>query len=381
MYTFYSEIQNVPMPAGMARTDHSRLLKSWTRAWRQAGWNPIVLDEQDAMKHPEYNKIKVLVEQTGAGAYNQLCFLRWLALAQVGGGWMSDYDVFPLHDFRNEGDIKHLPNKGTLTLHNRLCPSLVSGSGAEWLRVAKEMIGCAAAQTIDSDQKALVVLSKQHPGVFEQDWSVTQTVFNATLWNEGDCSEQTPLSMRAVHFAHSPIKKAIREGLLPVGWTIRNRAEVANHFMNQWLQHCGQRKIFQQDAGLLAASRGVGGANNVQVLSKQPHSTPDASTTIGFDPRSTNSQELHRAAAAANKVTAANSSTLVKLVANTTHAAVPSATETPKDLSSGMASKTETSAVTDSSNGAAAPVSTSRLSAAHNRVAAAQARATVRRHT
>jgi hypothetical protein len=179
---------------------------------------------------------------------------------------MSDYDSFPLHDFRSEGvrvdaggDLKgalRLPNNGTLTVHNRLCPSLVSGTGAEWLRVAKEIIGYAAAQKISSDQKALVALYHERPVSFEQDWAVTQNVFNATLWDDDDCREQTPSSMRAVHFAHTPVNRAIREGQLPAGWTVGNRADVAIQFMDQWLQRCGKRKAFRRDATLLAASRG-----------------------------------------------------------------------------------------------------------------------------
>lgn len=176
---------------------------------------------------------------------------------------MSDYDAFPLHDFRSEGvaagdlkDTLRLPHNGTLTVHNRLCPSLVSGTGAEWLRVAKEIIGIAAAEKIPSDQRSLVALYQKRSDIFEQEWSVTQTVFNATLWNDHDCQEQTPVSMRAVHFAHSPVHRAIQEGRLPADWNFGHRADIASQFLNQWLQRCGKRKPFHKDASLLAASRG-----------------------------------------------------------------------------------------------------------------------------
>ena len=114
-----------------------------------------------------------------------------------------------------------LPNKGNLTLHNRLCPSLVSGSRGEWLRVAREMIEYAAEHEMNSDQKALAALAQEKPNAFKQDWSVTQTVFNASSWSDIDCGEQTPQSMRAVHFAHTPVKRALKEGKITegiVGW-------------------------------------------------------------------------------------------------------------------------------------------------------------------
>ena len=70
MYTFYSEISDVPMPAGMSHIDHSRLLKFWIRSWTQAGWRAVVLNETHAQQHPDYDRLAPLVKKTGAGAYN-----------------------------------------------------------------------------------------------------------------------------------------------------------------------------------------------------------------------------------------------------------------------------------------------------------------------
>lgn len=181
---------------------------------------------------------------------------------------MSDYDVFPLHDFRKDGIT--LPNDGNLTLHNRLCPSLVSGSRGEWLRVAREMIEYASEHEINSDQNALAALYRKEPDAFMQDWSVTQTVFNASSWNDIDCGEKTPQSMRAVHFAHTPVKRALKEGKLPKEWSVRNRAEVASHFMEQWMDSCGNRKPFVRDGRLLLRSRGIA------VVEQTPGDVPKA---------------------------------------------------------------------------------------------------------
>lgn len=162
---------------------------------------------------------------------------------------MSDYDVFPLHDFRDDGFI--LPNNGNLTIHNGMCPSLVSGSRKEISRIAREMIVYAAEHRINSDQKTLVALVNEFPNMFEQDLSVSETVFNASNWNDTDCNERTPQSIRAVHFAHSPVKRALREGKLPMGWSVRFRPELAAQFMQQWLTRCGDRKRFIRDHRLL----------------------------------------------------------------------------------------------------------------------------------
>lgn len=58
------------MPAGMSRPDHARLLAVWSESWEEAGWDPIILNETHAMRHPDYHHLNALLEQTGADKYN-----------------------------------------------------------------------------------------------------------------------------------------------------------------------------------------------------------------------------------------------------------------------------------------------------------------------
>jgi len=60
------------------------------------------------------------------------CFVRHVALAAVGGGWMADYDVVPVH----MPPCMSLPNNGRFTTHEKFVPSMCSASGDEYTRVA-----------------------------------------------------------------------------------------------------------------------------------------------------------------------------------------------------------------------------------------------------
>jgi hypothetical protein len=64
---------------------------------------------------------------------DKICFYRYLAMGMVGGGWMSDFDTFPLNAAKwdGTGNPMLLPNSGSLTIHEKTesggVPSLVSG--------------------------------------------------------------------------------------------------------------------------------------------------------------------------------------------------------------------------------------------------------------
>lgn len=92
LYTYYSDVPSLP------RVDEISLTIQWRAAWKAAGFEPHVLSEYDAMKHPYYQAFKEKISalpSCNPDKYEVACFMRWLALAQVGGGWMADYDVFP----------------------------------------------------------------------------------------------------------------------------------------------------------------------------------------------------------------------------------------------------------------------------------------------
>ena len=70
-------------------------------------------------------------------------------MAALGGGWMSEIDTFPTNFPINEGT--NLPNDGTFTSFQGHAPALMSGTGAEWNRIANLLID--AVQKIPGDTK------------------------------------------------------------------------------------------------------------------------------------------------------------------------------------------------------------------------------------
>jgi len=94
MNTFFE-----PVPGGCcgaSEEGHMKLMAAWETAWRAKGWETRVLTMDDSRKHPDFKKMDDILARLKVSQYNRRCFFRWLAMAANGGGWMSDYDTFPL---------------------------------------------------------------------------------------------------------------------------------------------------------------------------------------------------------------------------------------------------------------------------------------------
>jgi len=91
VFTYYSHI-----PGLYDERSQRALIDIWRRSWLKAGWSPIVLDESVARQHPRYQFFKdrywSLPAEYG-NDYCGACFFRWLGVAQMGGGMLTDYDV------------------------------------------------------------------------------------------------------------------------------------------------------------------------------------------------------------------------------------------------------------------------------------------------
>jgi hypothetical protein len=75
----------------------SQVLDIWEKSWKKYGWNPVVLGNDVAMRHPLYELVYNHVEKlptSNPKKYEMSCWLRWLAMESIGGGLHTDSDVF-----------------------------------------------------------------------------------------------------------------------------------------------------------------------------------------------------------------------------------------------------------------------------------------------
>ena len=110
VHTFWQQVKGMET----SNTDQE-MLELWNASWSLAGFHTRILTLADARRHPLYNQVQADLNQMASTGllgtnveYDRLCYLRYLAMAASGGGWMTDYDVLPLVMPKCSG----LPNQG-----------------------------------------------------------------------------------------------------------------------------------------------------------------------------------------------------------------------------------------------------------------------------
>lgn len=91
VYTYFD-----PVP-GISIEETTRLILLWKENWEHFGYEPRVLNESFARRHPLYKEFSERIARfptVNKKEYDRACFLRWLAMSTVKGGLMADYDVF-----------------------------------------------------------------------------------------------------------------------------------------------------------------------------------------------------------------------------------------------------------------------------------------------
>jgi hypothetical protein len=250
MYTFFEYIPVRNRGTSMSDMADRALIVEWKAAWKAAGWHPIVLTLDDAKRHSQFKDYAEKVSglpmlgvdgKGGAVLYNQLCFLRWLAVAATGGGFMSDYDVFPISRAPKQMEP---PHGGNFTVYCKVknskrggIPCLMSGRKDEWTRMAYAILenGHKNANNEHMWSDMLSVIDMRNTGAY--------TVYDAVLegkevltkkgWTADDCDKTT--DKHAIHFSHESMKL----GYLAPGESAEDRPLIIRRFLTAWHQLCG----------------------------------------------------------------------------------------------------------------------------------------------
>ena len=167
-------------------------LEVWRDVWAKAGWDPVVLSQKDAERHPRYDEMVRRFSEyptVNAPGYELACYLRYLAMAVVGGGFMTDYDVINVN-VPPPPTCDWLPNDGAFTTHEKFVPSVATGTAAEFDRVVNEFYD------VDVD----AVLQATGSG----DNQVSDMILDLYLADQGKISEATSLAVSPAEISDPP---------------------------------------------------------------------------------------------------------------------------------------------------------------------------------
>lgn len=223
VFSYYGRVPDLDREA------ETKLQLLWLQHWREAGFNPRVLTERDAMRHPGYFEfIDVMAQMPSINpkGYDLACYARWVAVTQAIKeadalfAFMSDYDTFPTFRTRDEVDAlcRHLATPGQspddeaeayhLVCYQKYVPCFVGGTAdcfsQQCARFAKYSPPPGTEHT--SDMLILEGQIAKEPDSFK-------ALDIAKLWSEPGW-EHAPL----IHFSNSvmgPANKFPRHKFIP----------------------------------------------------------------------------------------------------------------------------------------------------------------------
>jgi hypothetical protein len=130
VYTYYETVSAIEN-CKSRKTSQKNLINICSESWEKYGWTVEVIGEKDAQNHflyKEYKSIILTFPSVNPFPYDYHCYMRWLAMANIGGGIMIDYDVM------NTGlrDLNFF-NFSELTVYQGHVPCVVSGKAEDYL--------------------------------------------------------------------------------------------------------------------------------------------------------------------------------------------------------------------------------------------------------
>eukprot|EP00667_Euglena_gracilis_P019002 EG_transcript_20294 len=230
--------------------DHDQeALALWKRRWLAAGFEANILTEKDAQKHPRYPEFLSLFHDlptVNSKQYEVSCYVRYLALASVGGGLMVDYDVLPLNA---AFESLQLPEKFTVWDRGAV-PCMVSGTAEQFTAAAEYMayFNFSASPSFQngrphtSDMYIMQHMAKKNlvetvPCIIP---SIKRMGCGAPALLHGlpPACAGAPV---ALHFSHHAVAEAL--GFNPVGPFNAHRNRLISQYFHERKHRCGSRRL------------------------------------------------------------------------------------------------------------------------------------------
>ena len=223
IHVFYeAQVDEIESPHAAQET-----LSAWKYNWQRAGWHPRILTTFDAQHSSLFDDMVEALSHLPAkhgSAKESSCYLRYVAMVAVGGGWLSDSDTVPTHLFPG----RDLPNNGTFTVHQYDFAALISGTRSEFERVSKHMIEKLRARRLMVHRLGIcqdkLVLRDM---IAKKQVLSSESVFPADHWSDvTSCANMTDPDKLAVQFSQAAV-----EGL---GYYVDARGVLMNRSMDRW---------------------------------------------------------------------------------------------------------------------------------------------------
>jgi hypothetical protein len=237
MHTYFEEV--VPDLTGMTQHHHAEFLYYWKQSWFLAGWDPVVLTKEDAMR--SVNNLSFDYQQPSS--WSRMLLHKWMAMSER-GGWMCDYDVFPLYHYRNDSYV--LPD--VLTLHEAVAPTLVSGTAGAWqqgtLALLRHYHDNNGNSSFWTDTLALLDLRHDENLSMRIERHVVQAdlIFSSSLDDEESiCAAISKKRKKwVIHFGPLTLQRAVQ---LPEHLRFpQHRVTVARDYMDKWERYCNRNE-------------------------------------------------------------------------------------------------------------------------------------------
>lgn len=190
------------------RAEQEAVVKLWEKNWRDAGWDTRILTEDDAKRHPDYEKFRNAFEAlptVNPKHYEMAAWMRHVAMACV-GGLLVDYDT--LNKSCHSGFDRPEERFPQVLSDKNPVPFAITGTKEQFQNAIEAFLTCQPVT-----EKGALHLSDMH--------CVQQLKFrafdNAVEWNDPRASDAAMLHFG--HYSCAPRKRSeVMRNWMEGGW-------------------------------------------------------------------------------------------------------------------------------------------------------------------